>query len=486
MLKKDKHKTHMTIPGSHKGLKFLCKIRKDPLNEFVNLMDKHGSHVWYEILGKKVLLLNDATSIEQVFQTNFKKYRKARFNDVLKPLLGNGIFLSEGTTWFKQRRESAPVFANKNFPEMIVQMTSAVESMFKRWDKQIENDQPINLDLETMWFTLDVVLRSLFHEERDDVAKGVKDSLGVLLKDAEKRIWALVSIPQSITFRLPKYKQASNFLDNLVKDLIEARRANVSYPDDLLSTLIDAYSTSQADQIILRDQVMSFLLAGHETTANGLVWAWYEICRRPEIKDRLTREVDEILGENKNPKLQDIDGLKYTSCIFEEAMRLYPPVWTMSREALEDDTLSLDDGSVIDVPKDTTVMLCAYGMHRNELYWKDPEGFDPSRFDQNKKSSRPKFAYFPFGGGARLCLGHKFAMIESVLAISMIAQRYDLTLLSGQDIKPEPIITLRPNNPVMFKVRHRKNMQTEAKVAAENVISAPRKINTCPFSHAEV
>lgn len=474
-------KTHLNIPDDYKGLKFINRIRKDPLNFFVNFMAQNGSYVWYELMGKKVLLLNDASAIEQVFQTNFKKYRKARFNDVLKPLLGNGIFLSEGATWFKQRRESAPAFANKNFPDMLIQMTAAVENMFERWDREIEEGNPINLDLETMWFTLDVVLRALFHEERDNVAKGVKDSLGVLLKDAEKRIWALASFPQSITLKLPKYKKASGFLDNVVKDLIEARRSNESYPDDLLSTLINAYSTSEIDQKILRDQVMSFLLAGHETTANGLVWAWYEICRRPEIKEQLVKEVTDVLGDNYNPTLQDIDRLKYTSCIFEEAMRLYPPVWTMSREALEDDILTLDDGSAIEVPKDSTIMLCGYGMHRNDSYWKDPEGFNPLRFNPDEKALRPKFSYFPFGGGARLCLGHKFAMIESVLAISMIAQRYDLTLLSGQDIKPEPIITLRPSNPIMFKVRHRKYVQDEAMVVTENVVFQAPATNVCPF-----
>jgi cytochrome P450 len=227
MLNQNEPKNHRNISAQYKGIKFINRIRKDPLNFFVRLMEEHGSHVWYDLMGKKVLLLNDASAIEQVFQENFKKYRKARFNDVLKPLLGNGIFLSEGGTWFKQRRESAPAFANKHFPEMLVQMTAAVESMFKRWDEKIAKEEPINLDLETMWFTLDVVLRALFHEERDDVAKGVKDSLGILLKDAEKRIWALASFPQSITLKLSKYQRASKFLDELVKDLIETRRLNV-------------------------------------------------------------------------------------------------------------------------------------------------------------------------------------------------------------------------------------------------------------------
>lgn len=476
-----KNLARTNVPREYKGFKLINYIRRDPLNSFVNLMAENGSHVWYELMGKKVLLLNDASAIEQVFQTNFKKYRKARFNEVLKPLLGNGIFLSEGDTWFKQRRESAPAFANKNFPEILIQMTEAVEHMFHRWDKQLDDGKPINLDLETMWFTLDVVLRSLFHEERDDLAAGVKDSLGVLLKDAEKRIWALASFPQAMTLKLPKYQKAARFLDGLVEDIIKARRSNRSYPNDLLSILINAYSTSDIDQKILRDQVMSFLLAGHETTANGLVWAWYEICKNPEIKNKLMAEVDHVLRDNVKPTLQDIDRLKYTSCVFEEAMRLYPPVWTMSRESLEDDTLTLDDGSIIDVPKDTTVMLCAYGMHRNLSYWENPEGFDPSRFNSEQKLTRPKFSYFPFGGGARLCLGHKFAMIESVLAISMIAQRYDLTLLPGQDIRPEPIITLRPSNPVLFKIRKR---SSERFVMQEDKEPSTYQHFECPFSQS--
>lgn len=449
------------IPADLKGLGFLTHLRKDPLNGFIKISQKHGPYVWFEILGKPVLLLNDATAIQHIFQDNFENYKKADFNDVLKPLLGNGIFLTEGQAWKKQRRESAPVFANKNFPGFVEEITHAAESMFARWDALIAQKKPIKLDVEMMWFTLDVVLRALFHEEREDVAAKVKESLGLLLEDAEKRIWALASIPQSLTLKMPKYREALGFLDTLVADLVSLRKKNGAYPEDLLSRLIDAYSSSKLDQQILKDQVMSFLLAGHETTANGLTWAWYEISRRPEIRERLTKEVHEVLG-NRKPTMADLEKLNYTAAIFEEAMRLYPPVWTMSRQALEKDAIPTDDGHFIDVPKDATMMLCAYSCHRSERYWDDPEAFDPERFLPENKSKRPKFSYFPFGGGPRLCLGHRFAMIESILAMAMIIQRYDLTLLPGQPIKPEPIITLRPDRSLHFSARRRVLFQLES------------------------
>jgi cytochrome P450 len=232
---------------------------------------------------------------------------------------------------------------------------------------------------------------------------------------------------------------------------------------------------------------MSFLLAGHETTANGLAWTWYEISKRPEIRNHLLDEVDSVIGANLSPSITDIEALKFTSAIFEEAMRLYPPVWTMSRESLEDDVLTLDNGETIEVPKDATVMLCAYGMHRNSKYWRDAEAFDPYRFYDKEEKLRPKFSYFPFGGGARLCLGHKFAMVESVLAIAMIAQRYELTLLSGQDIRPEPIITLRPSNPVMFSVRHRvKSSHSLAHSTYESLTKEDIAEKSCPFARREI
>lgn len=460
------------------GIMPLLDMRRDPLNYFVRMMESRGDHVWFTISGKKVLLLNDATGIQHVFQDNYKGYVKGRFNNVLKPLLGQGIFLSEKELWFKQRKESAPVFGNGNFPAMTTGMVEAAQAMIDRWEPRVDRGEPIDLNLEMMWFTLDVVLRALFHEARDDVAKGVKTSLGHLLQEAERRIWALASLPQKMVLSLPRYKKSLGFLNTLTSELIAARKQNAQWPDDLLSRLIANYGDSPEDLNLLKDQVMSFLLAGHETTANGLAWAFYETGKRPDIKKQLFDETDRLAGDNL--LTYDIaKSMHYTRQVFDEALRLYPPVWTMSRESLEEDKIPLDNGNRLAVPKGSTIMLCPYAVHRRDAYWRDPEAFDPERFTNAAMAARPKMAYFPFGGGARLCLGFRFAQIESIVAMAMVAQRYDWTLLPGQAIAPEPVITLRPDKPIYFRLQRRNKAAIFPKTIQQDA-EAP----LCPYHMA--
>lgn len=384
-------------------------------------------------------------------------YRKAHFNSVLRPLLGNSIFLSEGEEWRKQRKEAAPVFASGNFAEMTQRIVGATETMLARWSGRIARSEPVCLNVETMWFTLDVVLRALFHEDRENIALDMQSALATLLREAEHRIWAPVNLPQNLIYKIPKYRRAQTFLNNLVGDLAEARRANGAYPDDLLSRLVANYGTSPEEQTALHDQIKSFLLAGHETTANGLVWTFYHLSQHPEIMRRLVREVDSVLG-NSAPTFENIKELHYTRQVFDEVLRLYPPVWTMSRTAMMDDVIPLDNGDQIALPKDTVVMMSGYATHRCEKYWENPEAFDPDRFAPEQVQRRPKFAWFPFGGGPRLCLGFRFAQIESVVAIAMVLQRYRLSLVPGQHITPLPIITLRPNGSVLFNIKLRQDL----------------------------
>ncbi len=472
---------HPVIPPERKGIKALLTIRKDPLNYFVRLMEQEKDYAWFQIGPRKVLMLNDAAAIKQVFQTNFESYRRGEFNKVLAPLMGRGIFLTEKDLWKKQRKESAPVFANGNFPEMTRQIVSAAHSMIKRWDEKIAHGKPVDVNIEIMWFTLDVVLRALYHEDREAVAVNMKNSLGTVLSEAESRIWAPVSLPQNLVLKLPKYQKAFGFLHGLVGELIETRRQNGAYPDDLLSHLVQNYGDDAEDQRTLRDQVMSFLLAGHETTANGLAWCWYEIGKRPDILQKIRQEVDAVMGQN-DPDYESTKKLGYTRQVFNEALRMYPPVWTMSRDALVDDVLTLEDGRKLFVPKGACIMLCDYAVHRYDRYWEDPEAFMPERFAPEALQNRDKFSWFPFGAGPRLCLGFKFAEIESLAVIAMIVQRYEMSMIPGQDIKPQPIITLRPDKPIFFKVRHR---QKEQAPPSEQEF-APEQNNhaACPFKAA--
>lgn len=441
------------INPEHRGISLIARIRKDPLGYFLKLGVERGSYAWLSLMGSPVLFLNDATAIEYILSYNDKNYHKGKYNEHLRPLLGRGIFMSEDEIWHKQRRDAAPVFAGGNFNEFTRQIVIATENMLDRWEPMIDRGEPIDVNAETMRLTLDVVLRALFHEDSEIALRNMKDALGIMLRMAEKRIWSAVNLPMSVVMQMPRYRETLSFLDSLTDEFIRKRRENQAYPEDLLSRLIACHAISAREQRILRDNVLSFLLAGHETTANGLAWSFYELGKNTEARRKLTEEIDAITGGNC-PDMQMVREMKYTRQAFNEALRLYPPVWTMSRKVLQDDIVPLDDGRSLRVPKNATVMLCTYAVQRRENYWTDPESFTPERFatDQDR---RPKFSWFPFGGGPRLCLGFRFAEVESMIALAMVYQRYDLALIPGQQIRPEPIITLRPDRSVLFRVTRR-------------------------------
>jgi len=464
----------------YKGIGLLNTIRKDPLGYFLHLGVQNGSYTWLSLLGSPVLFLNDAVAIEYVFRHNDKNYHKGKYNEGLRPLLGYGVFLSEDALWQQQRRDTAPVFSGGNFPEFALRMNEAVDAMLERWAPLVTAGKPIDMNAETMRLTLDVVLRSLFHEESETALQHMKDALGTMLRMAEQRIWSFVNLPLPWVLRLPKYKKTLHFLDTLTAELIDRRKQNRSYPKDLLSRLIDCHADTPQDRQLLRDNVLSFLLAGHETTANGLAWTFYELGRHTQARIKVIQEIDAVT-RSKQPDTESVKALQYTKYAFDEALRLYPPVWTMSRKTLKDDIIPLEDGRKLSVPKDTTVMLCTYSVHRRERYWHDPESFTPERFARAEDRQRPAFSWFPFGGGPRLCLGFKFAEIESMIALARVYQKYDLALIPGQQIRPEPIITLRPDKPMLFRVTERKRVLPE--VAADTVVQKSQPSGTCPFTH---
>lgn len=448
------------IEPRYSGLRVVLEMRKNLLGYFTNLGLKKDGYAWLSIGKNKILFLNDATAIEHVLSGNHKNYCKSKAStENLEPLLGEGIVLSEGDLWNKQRRDTAPVFAAGNFPDFIQRIVEATEAMLKRWEPLVEKGEPIDVLEESMKVTFDVLLRALFHEPHSGALGGVEEAMGTLLRLAEERIWSAVNLPMGFVLKLPKYTRTRHFLNRLVDELIEHRRQNKAYPEDLLSRLILSHGTTERERKLLHDNIRTFLLAGHETTANNLAWAFYELGRHTEIRERIIAEVDSVLGG----KVIDYDlakSLKYTEKTVSESLRMHPPVWTISRGAIEDDIVPLDDGRHLFMPKGSIAMCCAYSAHRNERYWSDPESFTPERFSAEETKKRPKFAWFPFGGGPRLCLGFRFSEFESRVILAMVYQKYNLKLIPGQEIQPEPMITLRPDRPVLFRVTAR-NVSTK-------------------------
>lgn len=440
-------------PGP-KGLPFLGvagRLRADPLKYFIETLRDHGDVAWFNVGQDQIVMLSDPRDIKHVLQDNHENYRKSKFYRPLKPILGRGIFLSEGKEWLKQRRTSKPAFAGLRFEHMAEEIVGATGDLLSSWETRGDPHAPVDIAHEMMKLTLDGVTRAMFDLNLKDESDDFHEAIEVVLKETERRVWSVGLIPPAIFVRRQRaYRKALAVVEDVIQRLIERRRREPR-EGDLLTMLIDAYGgTDRPDHKLLRDQVVSFLVAGHETTAISLAWTWYLLSRNPAVARRFHDEIDSVLG-GRAPTFADTRELTYSKMILEEAMRLYPPVWTISREAIADDT-----SGRVDIPKGTTVMLCAYAVQRHPDIWENPEGFDPDRFAPEAENKTPRHAYFPFGGGPRVCMGNRFSIMEGQLIMAMIGQRYRLDLAPGTRVVPEPMITLRPRGGIPMYLRPRR------------------------------
>ncbi|MPZ10683.1 MAG: cytochrome P450 [Kiloniellaceae bacterium] len=430
----------------------LPELRADPLRFFTRIARDHGDAVELHFGFDKVLMLNNPAMIRHVLQDNRLNYEKSKFYDVMRAVLGNGIFLAEGDEWLSQRRTAARSFQGCQLRRMTAAMQDAVGDLQQRWSGLAARDAVIDLIPEMMRLTLDILMRTLFSLRLDDQYAEIFQALTVVLRDAERRIWSPFNPPRWLpTPRNREVRAALRVLDSFVFGMIEKRcaeRAQAGEPareseGDLLDLLLDNRNGRSDRQIC--DQFQSMILAGHETTANGLSWCCYLLSLHPESLRRLRSEVREVL-QGRPAGFADLPALKYTRMVFDETLRLYPPLWTFSRVAVADDAFA-----GLELPAGTNVMLNMFAVHRRPALWDNPEGFDPSRFDPQRKNSQ-RFAYFPFSDGPRSCLGERFAILESMIALAGIVDRFDLQLLPGQNVEPEPMITLRPRGPLLMRL----------------------------------
>ena len=427
-------------------LGILPKLKGDQLRYFVDLVGEFGDMIELPLGPRKVLMLNHPQAVEQVLQRNAKNYHKSRYYGPLKPILGEGIFLAEDDRWLHQRRSAVPGFQGCQLKRMTEVMWQATEEMLDDWQALCAGGQRLELVPAMMGVTLDIVLRTLLSYRIKSGSRDVMSALTVILREAERRVWALLPTPLGLpTPRNRALRRSLALLDDLVDSVVGARQASGERGEDLLQLLIDAQPEMRAagmPESLLRDQVLSTILAGHETTANALSWTFILLSKHPDVRRRVEAELADVLG-GRQPCFEDLHALTYTKQVFFEAMRLYPPVWTLSREAMADDEILGRP-----VPRGSTVMLCSYAVHRRPEYWPNPEGFDPGRFAPEVMERRPRHAYFPFGGGPRKCLGERFATMEALIILAGVLQRFRLDLAPGQEVRPEPMITLRPSGAV--------------------------------------
>lgn len=443
----------VTLPAERKApqlkglplVGLLPALRRDPLRFFTRVARDHPGAVELHFGPDRVLMLNDPQMIRHVLQDNRLNYEKSKFYDMMRSVLGEGIFLAEGDDWLGQRKTATRSFQGCQLRRMTEAMQAAVDEMTDRWQVSASRQTSLAVVPEMMRLTLDIVMRTLFSVRLDGEHEDVFHAMTLVLRDAEKRIWSPFGLPRWLpTANNRAVARALATLDRFVYGLIEKRRCerdeDAAFDRAEAGDLLDLMMANQEGRSDkrLRDQILSMILAGHETTANALAWTWYKLSKHPETLRRVRAEVDGVL-DGRRPAFADLAKLTYTRCVFDEVLRLYPPLWTFSRTAVADDRIG-----ELPVAAGTNVMLNMFAVHRRPELWENPEGFDPARFDPENGDPKRRFAYFPFSDGPRSCLGERFAVLESLIAIVGVVQRFDLHLLAGQEVKPEPMITLRP------------------------------------------
>ena len=447
-------------PSLPSVVKYLVKARSDPANTLLEISERYGEVAHLRIGNRHVFLVSGPDGVKHILQENQHNYGGFKYSyQRLEPLLGSGLLTSDGEVWRRHRRLAQQAF----FPNQIIKlsgtMVETIQEFLTRWDNHARQAEFIDIGAELTRLTLSVVTTSLFGANIGAKAETVKNSVPKVLHDFAERIFNPFAVPNWLpTPRNRDYQQALESLNLVVQELIlQGRHFNLD-DSTLLGKLIAARyheGDVRLDDQELRDEVMTIFLAGHETCANALTWTFYLLGLYPEVQECLAEEVHHVLN-SRSPTYEDIHRLPYTGMVFNEVLRLYPPAWIMARDVLDQDVIA-----GYSIPAGSLVFLSPYINHRLNTLWEQPERFDPLRFSLDRFKKLPRFAYFPFGGGQRLCLGKNFALTESLLAISLLIQRYKFTLqkvgVDGQSL-PErirPDYDMHPKTPIFLRLEKR-------------------------------
>ena len=399
-------------------------------------------------------LFNHPDAVEQILVSEHASFRKSEFVKIIRPLLGNGLLLSEGDFWKQQRHLIQPAFHRKRIATYARTMVDYCEKMLDSW----QFGQVRDIHQEMMSLTLAIVAKTFFGSDLESDIETIERAVTLMLHQSDRRsqnallFYLPDAVPTPDNLRL---RRAIKRLDEMVYRLVNERRrvekTTGESSDDLLSMLLNmqAEDGSRMSDRQVRDEVNTFLLAGHETTALVLSWAWYLLGRHPEIAEKLAAEVKTVL-KGRSPTLSDLAQLPYTEWIVLETMRLYPPVWLLGRAVVKDCEIG-----GYELKRGLTVLTSAWVVHRDPRWFQSPEKFIPERWANDFAKQLPSFAYFPFGGGPRVCIGQAFAMMESRLLLATIAARYRLKLTASNPITPWPSLSLRPREPVRMLLEKR-------------------------------
>lgn len=445
-----KKKQHAPGPKSKAPGDQLMAINRDPLKFLMKVAKEYPDVAHFKLGPQHTFLLSHPDHIQNVLVAHDWNFLKGRGLQRAKKVLGKGLLTSEGNFHRRQRRLSQPAFHRQRIAGYAQTMIEYAARRGEKWKAGETRD----IAQEMMSLTLAIVAKTLFDADVETEAKEIGHALGEVLEMFSTFSSPLTEVLDKLPLpRNRRVRQAKMRLDETIYRIIEERHATTEDRGDLLSMLMMAQDTEgdgggMSDEQ-LRDEVMTLFLAGHETTANALTWTWYLLSRNPDVEARLHAEIDSVL-KGQPPTIEAVEQLAYTERVFTEAMRLYPPVWVMGRR-----TVSGYKVGNYYVPARAIILLSQYVVHHDERYYPEPEKFDPDRWTPEARAARPKYSYFPFGGGPRMCVGEQFAWMEGILLIATLARKWRLRLVPDHPVKMQPLITLRPKHGMRMTIESR-------------------------------
>lgn len=432
-------------------LKLISQLNKDTLGVIFNAA-KLGDLVTIDLPSRTNYMVFSPEAYHQILVKQADKFAKdEQYTDKVNGLamfMGEGLLTSNGDFWRRQRKLVQPAFHTKRIEAYAETMVEETQKVMDSW----EDNSDVDVAAEMMRLTLNIVAKTLFGANVESETARVAHAMHAFQELAGKPpSFAPAWLP---TARRRHARRSTAVLDDIIYRIINDRRATKEDTGDLLSMLLlaqDDEGSGMTDKQV-RDEAVTLFLAGHETTANALNWTWVLLSQHPDVAQKLHAELDTVLA-GRAPTLADLPNLPYTEMVIKESMRLYPPVYAMSRMTVEDVDID-DENSVATIPKGRIVRMFPIVAHHDPRWWDNPEDFMPERW-QDGNPARHKFAYIPFGAGPRICIGSSFAMMEAQLLLATLASHWEFSLAPNQSVTPEPLITLRPKNGLPMTLTHR-------------------------------
>jgi cytochrome P450 len=434
------------------------RYARDPFTFLTNVAEAYGDVTHFGLGPIDAYMLTNPADVERVLVTEDAKFRKPDFqDDAIGTLLGEGLLLSEGQTWRRQRELARPAFDPRRIASLSEMMTGHAAAMVDDWsDGEVRDVQS-----EMARVTVKIITEAMFGAELDDErTRLVQENLEPLGKRFEPNPFRFLIPNWAPTRENREYARSVRALEDVIDDVVAERRGTEDRPAaaaegaegepmDLLSVLLRAKRRGRQTDSQIRDEMMTMLLAGHDTTALTLTYAWYLLSQHPEAEAKVHEELDRVCG-GETPTMADVRRFDYVERVLLEAMRLYPPVYVMFREPRVDVRLG-----GYRVPAGSAVMLPQWAVHRSPRWYDDPEAFDPDRWLPERRSKRPRFSYFPFGGGPRHCIGKHLSMLEAQLILATVAQRYELDYAGEKPVSLRGSLTMHPDEPMEMRLRAR-------------------------------